>query len=536
MKRHELIPVTDLKEGQMKIFEIEDHRVLLVNVDSKLSAVSGSCPHYGAPLEQGVLSKDTLICPWHHACFNARSGKLQEPPALDNLYKYELEIENEKVFVKIPEEDVSTQLPNLHDKEATDNRNFVIIGAGAAGFAASQALRESGYGGKISMITKEQNNPYDRPSLSKTYLQDPESESYLPLRPDDFYQKYQIEMLYGNRVTNLDVQNKAITLQNDQILQYDKLLIATGGIPRQLEVPGKDLKNIFTLRSYHDSKSILQAAENVEHVTVVGSSFIGMEVAFSMLQHDKKVTVISPDEVPFAKTFGREIGEVFKKQHEQKGTKFITKTKVTGFAGNENVNTVELANGEKIATELVVVGIGVYPATDFVKGLTMLPDKSIKVNEYLQAAENIYAAGDIATYPDWRTGESTRVEHWRVALQQGRIAGRNMSGHKEKYTSTPFFWTKQADISLNYVGFARDWDELVIDGSLQEQDFLAYYIQNNQLLAVAGNKRSKEMDAINLVMQAVIFPGMNLLWSGCIVMVLGLGVVLVKRWRAKEKS
>lgn len=506
MKKHELMPVADLEKGQMKIFEIEDHRVLLVNVDGELSAVSGTCPHYGAPLEQGVLSKDTLICPWHHACFNARSGELQEPPALDNLYQYKLTIENEKVYVQLPDEDISTELPKLEDQGASDNRNFVIIGGGAAGYAAAQALRESGFRGTISMISKEQDNPYDRPSLSKTYLQDPESESYLPLRPDEFYQKYQIDRLYGKRVTNLDLQNKALNLHNGQVIHYDKLLIATGGIPRQLEVPGKELEKIFTLRSYHDSKSILEAAEKVEKITVVGSSFIGMEVAFSLLQHGKQVTVISPDEVPFAKTFGKEIGAVFKKQHEQKGTTFITQTKVVSFSGENQVNKVILDNGEEVPTEMVVIGIGVDPATDFVKGLTVLPDKSIQVDEYLKAADNVYAAGDIATYPDWRTGESARVEHWRVALQQGRIAGRNMAGHQEKYTSTPFFWTRQADISLGYVGFARDWDELVIEGNLQEQDFLAYYIQNNQLLAVAGNKRSKEMDAINLLMSADKLP------------------------------
>lgn len=506
MKRHELTSVNHLKEGEMEIFEIEDHRVLLVNIDGELSAVSGTCPHYGAPLEQGLLSKDTLICPWHHACFNARSGELQEPPALDNLYKYDLAIENDKVFVHLPEEDVSAQLPNLYDKEATDNRKFVIIGAGAAGYAAAQALRESGYQGSISMITKEQNNPYDRPSLSKTYLQDPESESYLPLRPDDFYQKYQIDLLYGNRVSELNVNQKSLTVNNNQVIHFDKLLIATGGIPNQLEVPGKDLNNIFTLRSYHDSKSILKAAENVEQVTIVGSSFIGMEVAFSLLQHGKKVTVISPDEVPFAKTFGREIGKVFKEQHEQKGTRFKTNYKVAGFSGNGAVSEVKLDNGETIETEMVVVGIGVEPATGFVKGLTMLQDKSLQVDEYLQCTDDIYAAGDIATYPDWRTGELTRVEHWRVALQQGRVAGQNMAGKKIKYTSTPFFWTRQADISLGYVGFASEWDELVIDGNLEEREFLAYYIQNDQLLAVAGNKRSKEMDAINLLMSANKIP------------------------------
>ncbi|MGK7396016.1 MAG: FAD-dependent oxidoreductase, partial [Candidatus Cyclobacteriaceae bacterium M3_2C_046] len=510
MKKHELTSVNSIHEGQMKIFEVGGHRILLAKKQEKLYAVSGTCPHYGAPLEQGVLYQDRLMCPWHHACFNIKSGQLLEPPALDNLYKYELSIENEKVYVDLPTQDVASATPHIHQKDAIDNRKFVIIGGGASGFAAAQALREEGFTGTIQMITLEQDKPYDRPGLSKSYMQDPSSRDYLPLRPSSFYSEYQIDIKYDNEVTDLDVQNKSITLNQTDQVSYDKLLIATGGIPRQLEVEGKRLENIFTLRSFENAQKIIDAARQATHIAIIGSSFIGMEVAFSLLQHNKKkVTIISPDAVPFEKTLGREVGEVFKKKHEEQGTNFILNQKVKKFEGDRAVKSVILENLDQVKSDLVVVGIGVRPGTDFVKGLTKMPDQSLRVDAYLACTEDIYASGDIATYPDWRSGELIRIEHWRVALQQGRIAGQNMAGNKEKYTSTPFFWTRQAGLSLGYVGYASQWDELVIEGDLSQTDFLAYYISQNKLMAVAGMQRSKELDAINLLMSDDQLPDLE---------------------------
>jgi len=271
-------------------------------------------------------------------------------------------------------------------------------------------------------------------------------------------------------------------------------LVATGGVPRTLNLPGSDLKNILVLRSFDSADTIIAAAEKAQNVAVIGASFIGMEAAFSLRKRGKVVTVIAPDKVPFQKTLGSEIGELFQKEHEANGVKFSLGSNVKGFEGDGSVKRVMLDSGDSIEAELVIVGVGVRPATDLLEGFELHKDGGVIADQYLSIGNDIYAAGDIVHFPAARTGDTRRIEHWRTSLQQGRVAAHNMAGTPTPFTAVPFFWTTQFDVTLNYVGHAVDWDEIKYEGDLASKDFLAFYVKGGRIVAVAGMNRDRELD------------------------------------------
>ncbi len=509
--------IDDFKKGEMKSVSVgEGKEILVVNIDDQIYAVGSHCTHYGAPLAEGALSGDTIICPWHHACFNAKTGSLKEPPASDDLPKFEAVIENDNVLVEVPTEFPYNKIPEMSQKEDDSEENYVIIGGGAAGYAAAQAMREAEYKGKITIITEENRTPYDRPNLSKDYLQGTAQKEWMPLRSDDFYREYGIEFMFDMKVNKINIKEKIISFEKGEDLSYNKLLIATGGIPRQLYIPGSDLKNIFYLRSFSSSDFIIDAAKNSKRAVIIGSSFIGMETAFSLSQRGIAVTVISPDTVPFEHTLGKEIGELLQRQHEEGGVTFKLKTNVKNFEGNGKVESVVLGNGEKVKADFVVIGIGVKPATDFIERLEKTPDGGIKVDNTFWAAENIYAAGDIAVFPYWLTGEDVRIEHWRTALQEGRTAGFAMAEKNIEYESIPFFWTHQAGVDIRYVGYVKNWDDIIYWGDVSSKTFVAFYVKNNKVVAAAGNDRDKEIAAIEILMKMNKLPAPKELKNGTI--------------------
>lgn len=497
----------DLKDGEMKRVSIEDTDVLLSQIDGKIYAVGARCPHYGANLEMGILSGDRIVCPWHHACFNAKTGDLEEPPASDALPRFEVKIDGEDVIVRLPEKVEDDRTPPMVKQDLqSDKRVFAIIGAGGAANAAAQTLREDEFKGRIVMVTYENRLPYDRPNLSKGYLQGKAKDEWMSLRSEDFYNEYDIELMLQSKVTHLDTASQTITLESGDILRYDALLLATGGTARTLNLPGADLRNIFTLRSYDDANDIIKASESASQVIIIGASFIGMETAHSLTVRKLPVTVIAPESVPFESVFGKEIGKLFQKKHEDNGVTFRLGTSVSHFEGDGTVKAVVLENGERIETDLVVIGVGVKPATDFLQDINLHTDGSVEVDKYLRTDKQVYAAGDIARFPDWRTGEAIRIEHWRTAEQQGRIAAHNMMGKQIPFTSVPFFWTTQAGLHIRYVGYVKDWDEIIIDGDVFSKEFIAYYVKNNCVLAVLGSKRDQEMAAIEELIRLKKMP------------------------------
>lgn len=500
--------IKDLKKGEMRQVSVEDSEILLARVEDEFFATAAHCTHYGAPLEKGILNGERVVCPWHNACFGIKTGKLEEPPALDGLPRFPVKVEGEDLIVQLPEEIPSQSTPEMAKYEPkADMRTFVILGAGAAGSAAAETLREAGFKGRVIILTRENILPYDRTAISKKYLQNDSGKDSLVLRSLEFYNEWNIEIYSHKSVTKVEAAKKTITFDDNTTLEYDSLLVATGGKPRNLKVPGADLNNIFTLRQPEDADKIIAAAENAKTAVVVGSSFIGMEAASSLAQRDIEVTVVAPGTVPFEKILGGDIGKTFRKLHESNGVSFRMGTKVKQFEGNGKVETALLENGERLNADLVIVGIGVEPVTEFLQGVELNEkDNSVNVDEYLQAADNLYVAGDIARFPYAATGEPTRIEHWRLAQQHGRIAARNMIGEKIKFASVPFFWSGQFDVKLRYAGHAEDWDDIIIQGNLEKQEFLAFFVKNNQVLAVAGSQHDKEIAAITELMRLQQMP------------------------------
>ncbi|MGB3692158.1 MAG: FAD-dependent oxidoreductase [Spirulinaceae cyanobacterium] len=495
--------VSDLQEGEMQEVSVEKTKVLLARVEGKFFATGANCTHYGAKLINGVLKGDRLVCPWHNACFGVKSGEMLEPPGLDDLPAYKVEIKGDDVVVTVPENAPQQCVPEMASYDAdADSRVFIILGAGVAGINAAETLRKAGFLGKVVMLTAEDELPYDRTMLSKKYLQEKSDDNSLPLRSQQFYQEHDIEVLTNHRVKEVDATQKQITFSDNSTMNYDALLLATGCKARKLDIPGFDLANVFTLHNHEDAQQIVAAAKKASQAVVIGSSFIGMEVAASLRKQDLAVTVISPDAVPFASILGEEIGQIFRQVHEKNGVVFHKETKATKFVGNSKVEEVILKDSTSLPADLVVVGVGVEPATSYLKGVELNEkDHSIPTNEYLQVKEGLYAAGDIARFPYWQTEKPTRIEHWRLAAQHGRIAAYNMAGKEVKFKGIPFFWTGQYNLKLRYAGHATSWDEVIIEGNLEEQEFIAYYIKDQQVLAVAGCNQDQEIAAITELMR-----------------------------------
>ncbi|MEM7761795.1 MAG: FAD-dependent oxidoreductase [Cyanobacteria bacterium P01_A01_bin.40] len=512
MKEIAVAKTGDLQNGQMRQITIGDSQILLSKINDRFYAVSAFCTHNGAPLEKGILSGENIVCPWHNACFNAIAGQQLEPPGLDSLTAFNTRVEGDQILVKLPDEILPQRTLEMAQYiPECDRRTLVILGGGIAGINAVEVLRQKGYQGKIILISGESQLPYDRTKLTKNYLQGKADQDALTLRNREFYDEHDIELCLGQVVTKVDGLKKTLTFSDDSTLEFDSLLLATGGSPRRLDVPGADLANIFTIRQPGDVDSILATAKDAKQALVIGSSFIGMEAVASLTQQGLAVTVISPRDVPFKKTLGDKLGKMFQNIHEKQGVTFNFGTKVTKFIGEEGVKQAVLENGDHIATDLVIVGIGVEPNTSYLEGIDLHEkDHSIPVNKYLQTEiEDIYAAGDIARFPYAPLGKSTRIEHWRLAAQQGRIAAANMMGKKRLQSVdeiVPFFWSGQYDFKLRYVGHAEQWDEVYIDGDLEQPEFLAFYYQDTQIMAVAGINRDRDLAAISELMRQQKMP------------------------------
>jgi len=473
----------DLPEDRGTRVSIADTPVLLVRQGDKVHAFSADCPHAGAPLEQGAICNGRIVCPWHKGTFAIADGSLIEPPALAGLQRYPVAIENGNVLVS-PE----AQTEPAHTATA-DTRTMAVIGAGAAGAAACATLREAGFDGRLVLIGPEHGMPYDRTVLSKFVLAGDMPPEQIPsLLPDDFLSTQRIERVEAN-VVKLDTGAKQIDLSNNLTLHYDAALICTGGIPKPMDVPGSNLRGIFLLRSRDDAAMILAALEGARKALIVGASFIGLEVASSLRKRGLEVTVAAPGRVPLASQFGDELGQMFQRLHEKNGVVFRMQSKVAAFLGDDIVSEAELESGEKLPVDVVIIGTGVRPATDFLHGVQLADDGGIPVDSSMRAAPGLYAAGDIAQFPLPRSNKTLRIEHWRVAQQHARVAALNMAGGDEHYTGVPYFWTYHFGKSVEYLGHASEHDEVVIDGDLDAQAFIAYLMKDGQVAAAVACDR-----------------------------------------------
>lgn len=451
---------------------------IMVRQRDEFFVIGAHCTHYHGPLEDGLVVGGAIRCPWHHACFSLRSGRALRAPAFDALRRWRVETADGKIFARerLPE-------PAASAPKATEApRSVVIVGGGAAGFAAAQMLRAEGYDGIVEMISADSAEPYDRPNLSKDYLAGTAQLEWLPLRDPAWYRDQGVRPRLGRRAEALDVAAKRLTLDDGATLSYDALLLATGANPTRLPTPGADRAHVHYLRSLADADRLIAACAGARRVAVIGASFIGLEVAAALRARGLDVHVIAPEAIPMARILGPEIGAHVRRLHEAQGVIFH----LEDTAAEIGENALTLKSGATIEADLVVIGVGVKPDLTLAETAGLAVDRGVLVDEYLQtSAPDVYAAGDIASWPDKITGERIRVEHWVVAERQGQTVARNMLGHRERFDAAPFFWSQHYDQTIAYVGHAAAWDRLEISGDPASGDCAVAYFKGDRKLAVA---------------------------------------------------
>lgn len=476
------VSVSQVEEGSMLVGHAHGKPVLLTRRGSEVFSLGATCTHYGGPLGEGLVVGETVRCPWHHACFSLRTGEALGAPALNPVECFEVSEREGKLFVlgarPRPESKAPLDAPS----------SIVIVGGGAAGNAAAEALRDAGYAGKVTMVSADDSIPYDRPNLSKDYLAGTAPEEWIPLRSEDFYAEKNIELLLRTRVTDLDVVSKVVSLDGGARLSYDALLLATGADPIRLELSGGQLPHVHYLRTLAESRAIIAASSGVKRAVVAGASFIGLEVAASLRARGIEVAVVAPDALPLGRVLGPELGAEIRRIHESHGVVFYLGQKPSRI----DAESVLLDGGDVLPAELVVLGVGVRPSLSLAEAAGLELDRGVSVDEYLEtSAPSVYAAGDIARYRDVRRGQRPRVEHWAVAERQGRTAARNMLGLRERFEAVPFFWSAHYDVTLSYVGYAERWDRIDVAGSIEEHDCAVAYRGGGTTLAVATLGRDK---------------------------------------------
>jgi NADPH-dependent 2,4-dienoyl-CoA reductase/sulfur reductase-like enzyme/nitrite reductase/ring-hydroxylating ferredoxin subunit len=479
------IALTAFPESGMLTGHVGEDEVLLVRRDGELFAISPHCTHYHGPLAEGLVVDGTIRCPWHHACFDLTSGEALRAPAFDPLTSWTVEQRDGLVFVGEKRPAPKPKPPGTSKAPG----KIVIAGGGAAGFAAAEMLRRLGHQGGIVMISDDAAAPVDRPNLSKDYLAGSAPEEWVPLRGDGWYAENGIELRLGTKIGAVRPRDREVVLADGGTIAYDRLLLATGAEPIRLPLPGAAPSDVLTLRSLADCRAIIARAGAARRVLVIGASFIGLEVAASLKTRGLEVHVVAPEARPLERVMGPQLGDVIRALHEEKGVHFHLENTVTGFEAGR----ATLREGTVLEADFAVAGVGVRPRTQLAESAGLAIDKGVVVDRHLRSsAPDIYAAGDIARWPDRYSGAAIRVEHWVVATRQGQTAARNMLGELQEFTPAPFFWSQHYDVSINYVGHAESWDELLVEGDLAAKDGLVRFRQKGRTLAVASLFRDLE--------------------------------------------
>ena len=477
------IPLNDLADGGMIGGHVGEEPVLLARRGDEFFAIGSSCSHYGGPLADGLVVADTVRCPWHHARFSLRTGEAVAAPAFNPVSCWRVQKRDGKAWVgeKIePTEQRST----AKARSASENaERVVIVGGGAAAFATAEMLRREGFAGSVTLLSADDAAPYDRPNCSKDYLAGNAPEDWIPLKPPEFYREHAIEIVLGTDVTGIDIKAHQVAIAGGHNVAFDKLVLATGAEPIRLDIPGANEPHVHTLRSLGDARAIIAHAKQAQRVVVVGASFIGLEVAASLRARELEVHVVAPERRPMERVLGREFGDFIRELHEEHGVVFHLEETVTAIEGKN----VRLKGGKTLLADLVIVGIGVRPRIQLAEQAGLTIDRGVAVNGYLEtSAPGIYAAGDIARWPDPHSGEPLRIEHWVVAERQGQTVARNILGRRERFADVPFFWSQHYDLPINYVGHAEKWDALEIEGDIKARDCVVRYRRDGKLLAVAS--------------------------------------------------
>ena len=494
------VPLGQLPDGGMVEGQVGGEDVALARRGEEFFAVGAYCSHYHGPLAKGLMRGDELRCPLHHACFSLRTGEALRAPAFDAIPCWRVERIGENVFVR---EKLPAPIRKPAPAAATSQKppvSVVIVGGGAAGLAAADMLRREGYEGPVTMISADDSAPYDRPNLSKDYLAGTAPDDWIPLRSPEFYTDRRIELVLKSRAAALDVPGKRIRLDNGKTYDFGALLLATGADPVRLKIPGAADAQLHYLRTFADSRALVAKAASARQVVVIGASFIGLEVAASLRARGVGVYVVGREQQPLERVLGLAVGRFIRGLHEAHGVVFHLGETVTRLEGHKAI----LSGGATLEADFLVLGVGVRPSLALAEQAGLKVDRGIVVDEYLEtSAPGIFAAGDVARWPDAHSGERVRVEHWVVAERQGQVAAQNILGRRERFDAVPFFWSQHYDVTVNYVGHAEKWDAVAIDGNLEARDCAVTYKLGGRSLAVATISRDLQSLQLEATMEAL---------------------------------
>jgi NADPH-dependent 2,4-dienoyl-CoA reductase/sulfur reductase-like enzyme/nitrite reductase/ring-hydroxylating ferredoxin subunit len=486
------IALSELTENVPLLGHAQGEAIVLVRTGAEVRAVGATCSHYGAPLAEGLVVGETLRCPWHHACFDLRSGDAFGAPALSAIACYEVERRGDRVIVG-PKKSSRPAPPPRHAPASV-----VILGAGAAGAAATERLRHLGYGGPITLIGNEAPGPVDRPNLSKDYLAGTAPEEWVPLRTRKFYDKLNVTLMTDETALELNTRSRTLVFESGRTLSYDALLLAMGAEPVRLSIEGSTLPHVFTLRTLADARAIIAAARTARRAVIVGSSFIGLEVAASLRARNLEVDVVSQDHVPLERVLGAQLGRFVRELHEEHGVRFHLGTTLRAI----HPDAVELHDGRTLAADLVVLGVGVRPRTALAENAGLEVADGIVVDSSLRtSAPGVWAAGDVARYPEVRLQTTVRIEHWVVAERHGQAVARDMLGLGAPFHDVPFFWSQHYDVTLSYVGHANSDADIEVRGDLPKREATVIYRHAGRVTAVVTIGRDRQSLAIEAALE-----------------------------------
>lgn len=478
------VALSDLPDGGMLVGHVGEEAVLLARRGAEVFAIGAACTHYGGPLAEGLLVDETVRCPWHHACFSVRTGEAVHAPAFDPVPSWRVEQRDGKVFVRDRLQlQPAAQRASARSAAGGLPERILIVGGGAAGFAAAERLRREGYAASLTLLSADDAAPYDRPNLSKDYLAGTAPEEWIPLRPDDFYAAHAIDLRLGVTVAGIDPAGRRVLLGDGGELSFDRLLLATGAEPIRPAIPGADGPLVHTLRSLRDSRTLIETTKAARQAVLVGAGFIGLEVAAALRTRGLAVHVVAPEGQPLEHVLGPELGGMVRQIHEERGVVFHLGDGVASIEPGQ----VHLKSGAGLAADLVVLGTGVRPRSELAERAGLAVDRGVLVDEHLEtSAPGIFATGDIARWPDPHTGERIRIEHWVVAERQGQTAALNMLDRgRVRFDAVPFFWSQHYDTVINYVGHAQRWDAVEVEGDIGARSAMVRYRRDGRVLAVA---------------------------------------------------
>ncbi len=491
------VDVSDVPRELPLLGHAHGQPVLLTRRGELFFAVSATCTHYGAPLSEGLIHGDEVRCPSHHAAFNLRNGEAMDAPAFTGLTRFEVSRQGSRLFVGNAKDQ-----PGTAPEPIVTPSSVVIVGGGAAGFAAGEMLRRRGYRGPVKIFSADPDLPYDRPNLSKDYLAGNAPEEWIPLRPPEFYGERKLNVRTNTAVAAIDRAEKAVVLRDGTRHSYGALLLTPGASAARLPLPGAELPQVFTLRSLADARKLLATLPNEPRVVILGAGFVGLEAAAALRSRNVEVTVVAPETVPLERVVGKQVGNFLRNLHEKHGVRF----RLGESPRQISTGVVVLSSGEPLAADVVLMAVGSRPETALAGSAGLeVTKRGIVVNELMQTnARDIWAAGDAACTPDPGTGALLRCEHWVVAQRQGQTAARNILGERIAFRGPPFFWSVHYDVTLSYVGHAEAFEAATLHGSLDGRDAEVRYQQGGRTVAVLTVGRDAANLKAELAMQQAV--------------------------------